>query len=89
MKFVHSGVHSEFPASRTATSGILIDNPNPGPNDCGARCYRVSIDGRIDVAIVLPEVPDYSPVKVEIIAATPFRETLSVADGDSFRLDIR
>ena len=41
------------------TPGVRIENPNDGPQDCDARCYSVSIDGQIDAAIVLSEVPGY------------------------------
>jgi CTP-dependent riboflavin kinase len=71
------------------TPGIRIDNPNHGPRDCDARCYPVSIDGRIDAAIVLPEVAGYSPIQIEIIAAVGVRDAFDVDDGDSLRLEIR
>jgi CTP-dependent riboflavin kinase len=71
------------------TPDVRIDNPNDGPRDCDARCYRVSIDGQIDAAIVLPEVAGYSPVKIEIIAARGIRDALDIDDGDSLRLQIQ
>ena len=69
--------------------GVRIDNPNDGPHDCDARCYSVVIDGRIDAAIVLPEVPDYSPVRIEVIAAVGVRHVLEIEDGDSLTLEIK
>jgi len=72
-----------------STPGVRIDNPNDGPNDCNARCYPVSVDGRIDAAIVLPEVPGYAAVKVEVIAAVGLRDTLGIVDGDRVSLQIR
>jgi CTP-dependent riboflavin kinase len=69
--------------------GVGIDSPNAGPQDCHARCYPVSIDGRIEAAIVLPEVTGYSPVKIEIIAAIEVRDALDIDDGDSLRIEIR
>jgi CTP-dependent riboflavin kinase len=71
------------------TPGVRIENPNDGPHDCDARCYPVSIDGRIEAAIVVPEVPNYSPVQIEVIAAVGVREALAVDDGDSLKLEIR
>jgi phosphoglycolate phosphatase len=71
------------------TPGIRIDNPNDGPHDCSARCYLVSIEGRIDGAIVLPQIAGYSPIRIEIIAARRVRDALGISDGDSLRLDIR
>jgi CTP-dependent riboflavin kinase len=70
------------------TPGVRIDNPNKGPHDCDARCYPVSIEGRIEAAIVLPEVTGYSPVEIELIAAVGIRTTLGIDDGDSVRLEI-
>ncbi len=72
-----------------ATPGVRIENPNDGPNDCDARCYPVVIDGQIDAAIVLPEVPGYPAEQVEIIAAVCIRDTLGITDGDSLSLEIR
>ena len=71
------------------TPGVRIENPNDGPNDCDGRCYPVTIEGRIDAAIVLPEVPGYSPVQIELIAAVCLRDALQVDDGDALRLEIR
>ena len=71
-----------------ATPGIRIVNPNNGPKDCDARCYPVSIGGRIDAAIVLPEVPGYDPRQLEIIADLGIRDALGIDDGDSLDLEI-
>ena len=68
------------------TPGVRIENPNSGLRDCRARCYPVSIDGRIDAAIVLPEITGYPPVQIEIIAAVGVRDALGIDDGDSLRL---
>lgn len=71
-----------------ATPGVRIDNPGDGPHDCDARCFRVSIEGRIDAAIVLPEVAGYAPDQIEMIAAVGVREALEVADGAVVRIVI-
>jgi CTP-dependent riboflavin kinase len=71
------------------TPGISIDNPNDGPNDCDARCYPISINAQIEAAIVLPDVANYSPTKVEIIAVNGVRAALDLHDGDSLSLEIR
>lgn len=71
------------------TPGVRIDNPNHGPHACDARCYPVSIDARIDAAIVLPEITGYPPVQIEIIAAVGVRDALDIDDGDSLRLQIK
>ena len=72
-----------------STPGVRIENPNDGPQDCDARCYPVSVEGQIHAAIVLTEVPGYSAVKVEVIAAVGLRSTLGVEDGDRLSLEIQ
>lgn len=66
-----------------AEPGVHIDNPNDGPHDCDARCYPVLIEGRIEAAIVLPEVAGYSPVSIEMIAGEGVRAALGIEDGAS------
>ncbi len=70
------------------TDGIDIDNPNDGPHDCNARCYKVSIEGRIEAAVILPEVDHYPPAQIEMIAATNVRAALGIEDGDPVRIEI-
>jgi len=79
---------SEFEtwASLKATRGDLVIPPAGG--GCNARCYPIRIRGWLPGAIVFPEVAGYPPAQVEIIAALPIRETLSLADGDSLRVEI-
>ncbi|MGE0628188.1 MAG: DUF120 domain-containing protein [Hyphomicrobiaceae bacterium] len=72
-----------------ATPGVPIDNPNDGPHDCDARCYPVAIEGRIDAAIVLPDVAGYPPAQIEMIAPVAVREALAISDGDMVDLVIR
>jgi len=71
------------------TPGIRIDNPNDGPHDCDARCYSVSIEGRIDGAIVFPEVEGYPAAQVEIIATVSVRDALVIKDGAAVKLTIK
>jgi catechol 2,3-dioxygenase-like lactoylglutathione lyase family enzyme len=68
--------------------GVRINNPGSGPNDYNARCYKVSINGRVAAAIVFPEIRDYSTNKIEIIAEIGVREALGVDDGDPLTLEI-
>lgn len=68
------------------TPGIRIDNPNDGPFDCDARCFLVTISGRIPGAIVLPEVKGYPANQIEIIAALGVRDALGITDGDTIVL---
>ena len=55
---------------------------------CDARCYPAQIDGHLPGAVVIPEVHEYPGFQVELIAALPLREHLSLADGDSVELSI-
>ena len=48
---------------------------------CNARCYPVSIAGRIPAAVIVPDLPDYPPDKLEFVAALPLREHLALAEG--------
>ena len=71
------------------TQGVRIDNPNSSPDACSARCYPVSIDGRLDAAIVLPEVAGYSSNQIEFIAPVSVRGALGFNDGDSVILEVK
>lgn len=67
--------------------GIII--PPPRPDWCNSRCYHARINDWIDAAIVLPEIDSYPEHQVELIAAVPVRETLSLTDGDPMVIDVR
>lgn len=71
------------------TDGIRMENPNDGPQDCDAKCWLVSINGKIDGAIVFPLVPDYPIAQVEVIAPVGVRDALGIEDGDAVTLTIR
>ena len=60
----------------------------PQPDWCSARCYPVRIADRFPGAIVYPDVPQYPAEQIEIIAALPLRERLSLQDGDMLTLEI-
>ena len=55
---------------------------------CRARCYAVRIEGRVPAAIVLPEVPAYPHDKVELVAALPVREHLSLDEGATLSVEL-
>ena len=71
------------------TPGVRVVNPNDGPHDCDARCYPVSLGGRIDGAIVLPEIEGYSLMQIEIIFAIGVRDALGLKDGDLLSLEFQ
>ena len=65
--------------------GIPIQPP---PGFCAAKCFRVFIDGRIEGAIVLPDVADYPADKLELVAPIAVRTELGLADGDLVTLQV-
>jgi CTP-dependent riboflavin kinase len=65
--------------------GVRIEPPDPAW--CAARCFPVTIAGRIPGAVVLPEVPSYPGDKVEVIAAIAVRDALGLRDGDAVALE--
>jgi CTP-dependent riboflavin kinase len=71
------------------TAGIHMDNPNDGPHDCDAKCWKVSINDKIDGAIVFPLVDGYPPVQVEVIAAVAVRDAFGIEDGDTVTLTLK
>jgi riboflavin kinase len=72
----------------TVKSWPAIVLPPPRPDWCSSRCWRARIDGRIDAAIVLPEIESYPDDKIELIAAVAVRAALSLADGDAVCIEV-
>jgi CTP-dependent riboflavin kinase len=48
----------------------------------------VLIAGRIEAAIVLPEIDGYSPAAIEMIAAVGVRAELGIVDGDLLTIEV-
>ena len=55
---------------------------------CPAKCFPVSVAGKIKGAIVIPKVPDYPESKLEIISSHKIREVLSLKVGDTVPIQI-
>ncbi|MEE2970625.1 MAG: DUF120 domain-containing protein [Pseudomonadota bacterium] len=70
------------------TAGVVIENPGDGPHDCDGICWKVTLADRIEAAIVLPDVPDYPPAQIELIASVGVRDVLGVEDGDPISLQV-
>lgn len=83
---VDSSADLERWAALKATSGRVVIPPDS--RWCNARCYPVRVGGRLPGAIVFPEVPGYPEAQVEVIAALPVREFLSLRDGDHLSLEV-
>ncbi|MBO37733.1 MAG: hypothetical protein CMM75_00960 [Rhodospirillaceae bacterium] len=60
----------------------------PNPDWCNSLCYKAKIGGRINAAIVLPEVKEYPADQLELVASVNVRETLSLEDGDAVEIEI-
>jgi len=69
-----------------ASPGIVIQPPRS--DWCNARCYRARIAGRIEAAIVLPEIGGYPKDQVELIAPVGVRAALGIADGDPVSIEV-
>lgn len=68
-----------------AARGIAITPPH---GFCAAKCFPVRLAGRLSGALVLPDMDDYPPDKLEVIAPLPVRRTLGLADGDAVPLHV-
>ena len=55
---------------------------------CPAKCFPVSVAGKIKGAIVIPQVPDYPESKLEIISSHKIREVLSLKVWDTLPIQI-
>lgn len=58
------------------------------PSFCSAKCFPVVVEGKIDGAVVIPNVADYPISKVEVISSCSIKEALSIDDGDLVKLEI-
>ncbi len=58
------------------------------PSSCSAKCYPVSIGGRIKGAIVFPLVEGYPEDKMELISSENIKNALSVMAGDDLEVEI-
>lgn len=70
-----------------ARPGIVV-LPPPDSDSCRARCYRVLLAGRVQAAIVYPEVPGYPKDQLELIAPVSLRETLKLQDGNGVEMEV-
>ena len=66
--------------------GIKIVPPEPG--FCSAKCFHVLVCGKLEGALIIPQVSDYPESKVEIISSDKIREALSLKAGDLVTVEI-
>ncbi|MEM1557110.1 MAG: DUF120 domain-containing protein [Thermoproteota archaeon] len=67
------------------TRGIKIV-PNEG--FCSGKCFKAIVAGRINGAIVIPEIPSYPKDMLEIIAPVNLRRELGIRDGNEIEITI-
>lgn len=87
-------VNLELDEARTAEwVGLRTDDryrislPAPDPAWCDAWLYPIHIAGGPEGAVVLPEVADYPPEKIEFISPVAVRQTLGLSEGDIVRIE--
>jgi CTP-dependent riboflavin kinase len=66
--------------------GVEIVPAEPG--FCSAKCFRVLVCGKIEGALVIPQVPQYPESKIEIISSEKIRDVLSLRVGDLVEVEI-
>ncbi len=60
--------------------------PGAPPQTCTASCRAVHVATGLPAGIILPQVPDYPPEQIEILAAVPLRQQLGLSDGSIVEL---
>ena len=70
---------------KRAAPGIPIVPADP--SFCRARCFLVRVEGRLNGAVLLPEVEGYPADKIEVVAPVRLKDELGVRDGDRMTLE--
>ena len=60
----------------------------PASETCGGRLLPALVEGRIQAAVVIPDVTRYEDAILEVIAPVRLRAVLGLRDGDRVRLSI-
>lgn len=66
--------------------GIEIIPAEPG--FCSAKSFHVSVCGKIEGALIIPQVPDYPESKLEIISSVRIRDVLPLKAGDVVPVEV-
>ena len=66
--------------------GITIE---PEKGYFKGKCFKALVMGKVEVAVVLPDVPEYPADLLEILAPVNLRETLGLKDGMEIVVTIR
>lgn len=59
----------------------------PDAEFCQARCFLVTIEGKHQGAVIVPEVEGYPADKLEVVAPVRLKDALQVADGGRITLE--
>lgn len=65
--------------------GVKIE---PAEGFCSGRCFKALIMGRVNGAVVIPEVPRYPDDVLEVLAPICLREEFNLRDGDEVEVMI-
>jgi len=66
--------------------GIIIV-PEKGYFD--GKCFKVLVNEKVEGAVVLPDIPDYPPDLLEVLAPVNLRKTFGLKDGMEVKVFIR
>jgi HAD superfamily hydrolase (TIGR01509 family) len=80
-------LEAPLPREWRADDGCRCALVPPDETFCRATAQAVRIAGRLPAAIVRPAVAGYSDRQLELVAAVPLRDALSLADGDVVSLE--
>ena len=72
-------------ALRSRAKGIEIGAPDAA--FCQARCFLVTIEGKHQGAVIVPEVEGYPADKIEVVAPVRLKDELKLADGGRITLE--
>ena len=53
------------------------------------KCFKALVNGKIEGAVVLPDVPDYPSDLLEVLAPVNLRKTFGLKDGMEVKVSIR
>jgi len=55
---------------------------SPEEGFCSGRCFKALVMGKVQGALILPDVPNYPEDLVEVLAPVNLRRALGLKDGD-------
>jgi riboflavin kinase len=68
------------------TDGIII-MPEKGYFE--GKCFKALVKEKVEGAVVLPDVPDYPPDLLEVLAPVNLRKTFGLKDGMEVKVSVR